>query len=560
MTKWFDTNYHYLVPEIGPAPSSRWTRDKVLAEFKDALAQGIPARPVIIGPVTFLLLSKAVDGGRRTARPARRAAAASTPSCWQLPTAGRRVGAVRRAGAGRPTLPADAPALAEASTTRWARLTTARRSASRTYFGDARRRAAGAGPHARSRRSASTWWTAPTPQSRRGRRSWPTRRWSPASSTAATSGAPTWTRRWASCASLLGSAGDAAVSHVLLAAARAATRWSRRPISTTQLRSWLAFARQKVDEVVTLAAALNDGRDAVADEIAASNAAVGARARRTRACTTARSAPASTRSPTSGTRTARRGPPTPRSAERAAAPAAAADHHHRLVPADRRRSARPAPALRRRRDRRRRVRAAGCRPRSPTSIALQEELGLDVLVHGEPERNDMVQYFAEQLDGFSATENGWVQSYGTRCVRPPILYGDVARPHPMTVGVGHLRPVADRQAGQGHADRAGHDPGLVVRARRPAAGRDRQPGRAGHPRRDRRPARRPASRSSRSTSRPCASCCRCGGPTRTPTWTGRSGRSGWPPPAPRTRRRSTPTCATRSSARSSTRSPTSTPT
>ena len=54
-------------------------------------------------------------------------------------------------------------------------------------------------------------------------------------------------------------------------------------------------------------------------------------------------------------------------------------------------------------------------------IALQEELGLDVLVHGEPERNDMVQYFAEQLDGFAATSHGWVQSYGTRCVRPPIL-------------------------------------------------------------------------------------------------------------------------------------------
>ena len=66
-------------------------------------------------------------------------------------------------------------------------------------------------------------------------------------------------------------------------------------------------------------------------------------------------------------------------------------------------------------------------------IALQEELGLDVLVHGEPERNDMVQYFAEQLDGFAATEAGWVQSYGTRCVRPPILFGDVARAEPMTV-------------------------------------------------------------------------------------------------------------------------------
>jgi 5-methyltetrahydropteroyltriglutamate--homocysteine methyltransferase len=66
-------------------------------------------------------------------------------------------------------------------------------------------------------------------------------------------------------------------------------------------------------------------------------------------------------------------------------------------------------------------------------IAEQERLGLDVLVHGEPERNDMVQYFAEQLDGFLTTEHGWVQSYGTRYVRPPILVGDVSRPAPITV-------------------------------------------------------------------------------------------------------------------------------
>jgi 5-methyltetrahydropteroyltriglutamate--homocysteine methyltransferase len=66
-------------------------------------------------------------------------------------------------------------------------------------------------------------------------------------------------------------------------------------------------------------------------------------------------------------------------------------------------------------------------------IAVQEELGLDVLVHGEAERNDMVQYFAERLTGFAVTTQGWVQSYGTRCVRPPILYGDVSRPAPMTV-------------------------------------------------------------------------------------------------------------------------------
>ena len=67
-------------------------------------------------------------------------------------------------------------------------------------------------------------------------------------------------------------------------------------------------------------------------------------------------------------------------------------------------------------------------------MKLQEEIGLDVLVHGEFERNDMVEYFGEQLAGFAFTEHGWVQSYGTRCVKPPIIFGDVSRPKPMTCG------------------------------------------------------------------------------------------------------------------------------
>jgi 5-methyltetrahydropteroyltriglutamate--homocysteine methyltransferase len=68
-----------------------------------------------------------------------------------------------------------------------------------------------------------------------------------------------------------------------------------------------------------------------------------------------------------------------------------------------------------------------------SAVQFQEEVGLDVFVHGEFERNDMVEYFGEQLTGFAVTENGWVQSYGSRCVKPPIIYGDVARKQPMTV-------------------------------------------------------------------------------------------------------------------------------
>ena len=66
-------------------------------------------------------------------------------------------------------------------------------------------------------------------------------------------------------------------------------------------------------------------------------------------------------------------------------------------------------------------------------VALQEKIGLDVLVHGEFERNDMVEYFGESLDGYVFTQNAWVQSYGTRCVKPPVIWGDVKRAKPMTV-------------------------------------------------------------------------------------------------------------------------------
>src|SRR4029077_103445 len=73
------------------------------------------------------------------------------------------------------------------------------------------------------------------------------------------------------------------------------------------------------------------------------------------------------------------------------------------------------------------------REKTAECIRLQEDVGLDVLVHGEAERNDMVEYFGELIDGFAFTENGWVQSYGSRCVKPPIIYGDIARRGPMTV-------------------------------------------------------------------------------------------------------------------------------
>ena len=116
------------------------------------------------------------------------------------------------------------------------------------------------------------------------------------------------------------------------------------------------------------------------------------------------------------------------------------------------------------------------------AIALQEAAGLDVLVHGEFERTDMVEHFAQQLEGFAHTRHGWVQSYGSRCVRPPIQHGPVRRRGPMTVDWAPLRPVAHQPAGEGDVDRAGDHPEVELPPRGSAAGAQLRGDRPGHPR------------------------------------------------------------------------------
>jgi 5-methyltetrahydropteroyltriglutamate--homocysteine methyltransferase len=196
-----------------------------------------------------------------------------------------------------------------------------------------------------------------------------------------------------------------------------------------ELRSWMAFARQKVGEVATLARGVGEGREAIAAELDRNDRALEDRrtSHRTRnpevrSRVAALGEAEATRQSPFETRIEAQRPhldlplfPTttigsyPQTAEirqaRAALRAGEIDQ---------------AEYERRMRDEVERV------------IRFQEEVGLDVLVHGEPERNDMVQYFAEQMSGYVFTENAWVQSYGSRYVRPPILYGDVSRPQPMT--------------------------------------------------------------------------------------------------------------------------------
>ncbi len=197
-----------------------------------------------------------------------------------------------------------------------------------------------------------------------------------------------------------------------------------------ELRAWLAFASQKLDEITLLGRALAAGREAVGEALAACDAAL---ASRRASGDIHRDAVRARLAAVDGSQAQRTRP----YAERA--PLQRAWLKLPLYPTTTIGSFPQTADIRaaRRDFRNGELDEAGYRARMQAEIAdavrRQEALGLDVLVHGEPERNDMVEYFGERLDGFAFTANGWVQSYGSRCVKPPIIYGDVQRPAPMTV-------------------------------------------------------------------------------------------------------------------------------
>jgi 5-methyltetrahydropteroyltriglutamate--homocysteine methyltransferase len=414
MTKWFDTNYHYLVPELGPETDLRLAGDKPAREYREARSLGIETRPVLLGPVSFLLLSKPAEPGFQPL-------ALLGPL---LDAYGQLLTQLHAAGAAWVQL--EEPALAADRT--GAELEALRDAYQRlgsledrpallvsTYFGeigDALPVLAGspveaigldfvAGPGNREALAKIGGIGGKTLVA------------------GVVDGRNVWRSDMAAalsmCASLLGLASQLTVStscsllHVPLDL-RAETSLA------PEVAGRLAFARQKVDEVVALGRALTQddavpappataapGRNAaVRERIGALGGDPGRTPYATRQAAQAGGLPVL---PTTTIGSF------PQTAEVRAARAA---HRAGTITAE--------------------AYEAVMRAEIDRVIALQEDIGLDVLVHGEPERNDMVQYFAEHLDGFATTASGWVQSYGTRYVRPPVLHGDVSRPAPITVG------------------------------------------------------------------------------------------------------------------------------
>ncbi|MFJ1730287.1 5-methyltetrahydropteroyltriglutamate--homocysteine S-methyltransferase [Streptomyces sp. NPDC088254] len=432
MTKWFDTNYHYLVPELGPDTVFAADATKQVAELKEALALGLTARPVLVGPVTYLLLAKPAPGVPADFQPL-------TLLDRLLPVYAEILADLRAEGAEWVQL--DEPALVQDRTP--AELNAAGRAYRDLGLLTDRPKLLVASYFDRLGEALPVLAKAPVEGLALD--------FTEAAAAnlddlAAVGGLPgkrlvagvvngrnIWvndlSKSLSTLGTLLGLAEhvDVSASCSLLHVPLDAT--AERDIEPQILR-WLAFARQKTREVVTLARGLAQGTGTITAELAANRADLASRA----------GSPI-THDPAVRSRAAAVTEADVRRAQPYAERAAAQRAHLRLplLPTTTIGSFPQTDELRMARAdlRAGRLNTAGYEERIKAEIheviSFQEKTGLDVLVHGEAERNDMVQYFAEQLTGYLATQHGWVQSYGTRYVRPPILAGDIFRPEPMTV-------------------------------------------------------------------------------------------------------------------------------
>ena len=436
MTKWFDTNYHYLVPEFGPDTVFRLAATpKPLVELTEARELGIVTRPVLVGPVTFLLLAKPADGvpaafDRLTLLD--RLLEVYAELLDELEAAGAEWVQLDEPAFVQDRSPAELDALGRAYDRLGALTGTPARpkllvSSYFDHLGDALGVLAGApvdGIGLDLTRDGARNLELLAAAGGVGDRTLVA---------GVVDGRNVWVndleRSLSTLATLLGLAGEVVVS-TSCSLQHVPIDLDAEQALDPEIRPWLAFARQKVAEVVTLARGLAEGTDAIAEELAANQRTLAGRRQSGR-----------THDPAVRRRLDTIGEPE----LHRASPYEVREKAQRarlglpLLPTTTIGSFPQTGEVRKARAARRRgeLDEAGYEARMRDEIAevirIQDELELDVLVHGEPERNDMVQYFGEQLAGVAVTELGWVQSYGTRYVRPPIIFGDVARPAPMTV-------------------------------------------------------------------------------------------------------------------------------
>ncbi|GGA60284.1 5-methyltetrahydropteroyltriglutamate--homocysteine S-methyltransferase [Pelagibacterium lentulum] len=427
MTKWFDTNYHYIVPEFTRGQSFALSSSRVIDEFREAQSIGIKTRPVLIGPVTFLSLGKAKDDFE----PVELLEAI-------LPVYAEILSTLKANGAD--CVQIDDPVLAcdlgESQKVALKRAydvlaPIAPKIMLTSYFGalgDNLELAANLpveGLHVDLVRAPDQ--LEPVLEALvSGTKSL---------SLGLIDGRNIWRADLENKFAIVRRAWDLLGPDRLQIAPSCSLLHS--PIDLEyevaldpELRSWLAFAKQKLDEVQALTVAIQRGEGAAREAFSASKQALASR----RSCPkTSNRAVRNRIAAVDQHALARKHP----YAERAVI-----QQDHFGLPAfptttigsyPQTKDIRQARAAFKRGDINEETYLTFLRVRTQECVAIQQQIGLDVLVHGEFERNDMVEYFGEQLEGFAFTKNGWVQSYGSRCVKPPVIYGDVSRPNPMTV-------------------------------------------------------------------------------------------------------------------------------
>ncbi|MCR0981114.1 5-methyltetrahydropteroyltriglutamate--homocysteine S-methyltransferase [Roseomonas populi] len=438
MTKWFDTNYHYLVPEFSTGQAFALSSTKIVDEFLEAKAQGIHTRPVLLGPVTFIRLGKSHTGEVNREELLR----ALLPVYEEV--------LKRLSAAGADWVQIDEPclvldlthedrALLAMAYEALAKAVPAVKLMLTTYFGglgdnlDEAVALPVAGLHIDLVRAPEQLEEvlAKAPGTL-------------VLSLGVIDGRNVWR---ADLEKILAVVEPVARERDIVLAPSCSLLHT--PIDLAQeteldgeVRGWLAFAVQKLEELSVLAGALNEGRGSVAEALAASAAAAASRKTSPRIHDEAVAARLAFADAAMARRskafTARR----TLQAEKLGLPAFPTTTIGSFPQTEEVRKARAAHGKGAMTD----AEYEGfLREETARTVRWQEEIGLDVLVHGEFERNDMVQYFGEQLSGFAFTKHGWVQSYGSRCVRPPILFGDVSRPRPMTVAWwGYAQGLTDR--------------------------------------------------------------------------------------------------------------------
>lgn len=425
MTKWFDTNYHYIVPEIGAAATFAPHAEELLARVREARAEGVSAKPVLVGPLTYLGLGKARDGSRRL------------DLLPELLAVYCRILAQLEA-ASVEWVQVDEPLLVTELDEEWrgafeavyAELACAGpKLLLATYFG-------GLGDNADLVASLPVQGVHLDVSCGRDDVPRVVSRLRPGTvvSLGVVDGRNVWKTDLSSVLDFLEPLYDKLEDNLWLAPSCSLLHVPVDLASETgfddEIRSWFAFAEQKLSEVRILSRALVHGRATVESELEESAAVV--RARRTSRRVHRREVQAELALVDEAW-----------SRRESAFPVRAKKQAELLrLPIFPTTTIGSFPQTAEMRRARRQLRAGAIERDAYVSamhdeiahaVREQEALGLDVLVHGEAERNDMVEYFGEMLEGFVLSEHGWVQSYGSRCVKPPILFGDVSRARPMTL-------------------------------------------------------------------------------------------------------------------------------